>query len=137
MNDPQQPVAIVTGASRGIGHRIAEHLQAKGFDVLSSSRQSLENRPDGWTHVAADLGTPEGLEQLLDHPLATRASVLVNNVGQIRAVGGLAAEVGTEVRATFDTNVFGPLECCRRIATLMAEADFGRGLSAIALAKGS
>ena len=125
MDRAQQRVAIVTGASRGIGLGIAEHLRAQGLHVLTSSRQPIEDRGERWTHIAADLGTPDGVAALLDHPLATEATVLVNNVGQIRAVGGLAAEVSSEVRATFETNVFGPLECCHRIAPQMAAVGGG------------
>lgn len=125
MDDTQEQVAIITGASRGIGLGIAEHLHAQGHHVLTSSRQPIDDRGERWTHVAADLGTPDGLAKLLDHPLVADATVLINNVGQIRAVGGLAAEVDSEVRATFDTNVFGPLSCCHRLAPQMASAGGG------------
>jgi 3-oxoacyl-[acyl-carrier protein] reductase len=118
-------VAIVTGASRGIGRGIARHLHEAGYEVLTSSRSMVDVPEERWTHVAADLGTSDGLEALLGHPTAARATVLVNNVGQIRAVGGLAAENSDDVRATFDTNVFGPLECCRRVAPAMATAGGG------------
>lgn len=125
MDNSKPGVAIVTGASRGIGLGIAEHLHDQGFHVLSSSRSTIDDRGERWTHVAADLGTEAGLSTLLDHPLAAETTVLVNNVGQIRAVGGLSAEIGAEVRATFATNVFGPLECCHRVAPRMAAAGGG------------
>lgn len=118
-------VAIVTGASRGIGLGIATHLHESGYEVLTSSRSDIDLPSSRWSHVAADLGTQEGLDSLLSHPTAAKATLLVNNVGQIRAFGGLAAETGDDVRATFNTNVFGPLECCRRVAPTMAEAGGG------------
>ncbi len=121
----QTGVAIVTGASRGIGLGVAERLHDAGYRVLTCSREATEDRGDRWTHLAADLGEPDGLDLLLDHPMAAEATVFVNNVGQIRAVGGLGAEVGEDVRATFDTNFFGPLECCRRVAPTMAAAGGG------------
>jgi 3-oxoacyl-[acyl-carrier protein] reductase len=125
MNEPKTRVAIVTGASRGIGLAVAEHLHDRGHQVLTCSRNPVDDRGDRWTHLALDLGSSAGLAQLLDHPLAAKATVLVNNVGQIRAVGGLAAEGEDEVRATFETNVFGPLECCRRVAPQMTAAGGG------------
>lgn len=121
----RQLVAVVTGASRGIGLGVAERFHQQGYQVLTCSREAVPDRSEGWTHLAADLGQPDGLEQLLDHPMTAKASVLVNNVGQIRAVGGLAAEDGDAVRATFDTNFFGPLETCRRVAPSMADAGGG------------
>jgi NAD(P)-dependent dehydrogenase (short-subunit alcohol dehydrogenase family) len=121
----ERPIAIITGASRGIGLAIAEHLHATDHHVLTASRQPIEDRGERWTHVAVDLGTSDGLAELLDQPLAEEAAVLVNNVGQIRAVGGLAAELEDDVRSTFETNVFGPLECCRRVAPQMAARGGG------------
>lgn len=124
-NERGHKVAVVTGGSRGIGLGVAQHFHSLGYQVLTSSRQALAGPDDRWTHVAADLATPDGLETLLSHPLVAEATVLVNNVGQIRSVGGLSAEAGDQVRATFDTNVFGPLECCRRIGPRMAAAGGG------------
>jgi NAD(P)-dependent dehydrogenase (short-subunit alcohol dehydrogenase family) len=125
MSSHPDHVAIITGASRGIGLGIAEHLHAQGHRVLTSSRSDIGDRGDRWIHVAADLGTSAGIAALLDHPLASQATLLVNNVGQIKAVGGIGAETEADVRATFETNVFGPVECCRRIAPQMAAAGGG------------
>lgn len=123
--ESSKPTAVVTGASRGIGLGVAEHLHRRGYQVLTCSRQAVSDRADGWTHLAVDLADPDGLQQLLDHPMTAAASVLVNNVGQIQAVGGLAAEEPDSVRGTFDTNFFGPLETCRRVAPHMADAGGG------------
>jgi 3-oxoacyl-[acyl-carrier protein] reductase len=120
-----QPTAVVTGASRGIGLGIAQHFHQQGYRVLTCSRQAMVDRGEGWTHLAVDLGQPDGLDQLLDHPMTAAASVLVNNIGQIQAVGGLAAEEPESVRGTFDTNFFGPLEACRKVAPVMADAGGG------------
>lgn len=125
MTNTADQVAIITGASRGIGLGVAEHLHGRGHTVLTCSRSPIEDRGERWTHLAVDLGAEAGVAELLDHPLVPEATVLVNNVGQIRAVGGLTAEVGDEVRATFETNVFGPLECCRRVSATMAAAGGG------------
>lgn len=125
MNDKLRKVALITGASRGIGLGVAEHFHGIGYQLLTCSRQQTEERDANWTHLAADLSSTEGLDRFLSHPLAAQASVLVNNIGQIRAVGGLSAEIGSEVRATFDTNFFGPLECCRRVAPSMVAAGGG------------
>lgn len=125
MSTAERKVAIVTGASRGIGLGIAQHLHAQGHHVLTSSRNPMTTPDDLWTHLAVDLGDIPGIDELLDHPLAAEASILVNNVGQIAAVGGLNAEEPALARSTFETNLFGPLECCRRLAPQMAAAGGG------------
>lgn len=104
---------------------MAEALHIDGFELLTASRSAVDVPAERWTHVVADLGTSDGLEALLGHPLAGRASVLVNNVGHIQAVGGVAAESTDAVRATFDTNVFGPIEACRRLAPKIAAQGAG------------
>lgn len=125
MNATNANVAIITGASRGIGLGIAKHLHAAGHTVLTSSRQPTDVVDEKWAHVAADLGTADGVAALLDHPLAGQATTLINNVGGINAVGGVEAELQDNVAKTFATNVFGPIECARHLAPQMAAAGGG------------
>ena len=91
--------AIVTGASRGIGRAIAEMLGAEGYDLTITARrpESLaqtadELRARGFAveHVAANLSSPEAVEQIVDAHRARfgRLDVLVNNAGI--GIAGLA-----------------------------------------------
>jgi NAD(P)-dependent dehydrogenase (short-subunit alcohol dehydrogenase family) len=83
-------VALVTGASRGIGLGIAEALAEAGARLFVSSRsaapQALERlgRYGGEvTHVAADMADPEAPAQLVEAVAAQagRLDILVNNAG--------------------------------------------------------
>jgi NAD(P)-dependent dehydrogenase (short-subunit alcohol dehydrogenase family) len=44
---PEDRVAVVTGASSGIGEAVARDLVAAGFHVYGASRRALENTPSG------------------------------------------------------------------------------------------
>jgi 3-oxoacyl-[acyl-carrier protein] reductase len=73
-------VAVVTGASEGIGLETARLLAAEGATVVTASR-----RPDGpgALHVAADLSRPGGPERVIQSAIDShgRVDILVNNVG--------------------------------------------------------
>ncbi len=80
-------VAVVTGASKGIGLSIVRGLVSEGALVVAGARsiQNLENLP-GVTPVSVDLSTAEGPAQLVERAVALhgKLDVLVNNVGAVR-----------------------------------------------------
>ena len=88
-----QPVAVVTGASRGIGNAIAAALAADGYAVVAAGSSAQEAvaanleqiarhaRP--WTYLQADVSTPAGRERIVAGAMERfgRIDVLVNNAG--------------------------------------------------------
>lgn len=118
-------IALVTGASFGIGRAIAAELLALGADVLlvardgahlDAARGELEDEFPGRTvHAfAADLADGEQRRELFDwiEDLGGGLNVLVNNVGtnQTRPAMDYAED---EWRALFETNLFSAWELCR------------------------
>jgi NAD(P)-dependent dehydrogenase (short-subunit alcohol dehydrogenase family) len=84
-------VAIVTGASKGIGLAITRALSAEGAHVVAGARQFEQDdvQPDARARVrrvALDLSTPDGPAQLVQHAVSTFGGldIVVNNVGGVR-----------------------------------------------------
>lgn len=118
-------LALVTGASAGIGRAIAAELAGLGAQVLMVARDAAtlhaardelaEEHPGTALHaLAADMADAEGRDAVFDwiEDRGEGLSILVNNVGgnQRRAAIDYAEE---EWRALFETNVFSAFELAR------------------------
>ena len=74
-------LAVVTGASRGIGRAIAERLVADGVQVHGTSTRADGKLPDGCTHHQARFEDPASLEAFAGTVEKLAPHILVNNVG--------------------------------------------------------
>jgi NAD(P)-dependent dehydrogenase (short-subunit alcohol dehydrogenase family) len=120
-------VAVVTGASRGIGRAVAIDLARAGFDVIATMRD-----PEAGKGLVDEVGETAGsiTAQHLDvnEPasidLPDDLRVLVNNAGIERDYLPLEHTPMEHWRDVFDTNVFGLVEVTRR-AILLLRANGG------------
>ena len=89
MNKTNPGVALVTGASSGIGYATAKALQSEGFRVFGTSRRAATESSDGLTMLACDVTDDKSVAKLVDRVLAEagRIDLLVNNAG-IGLLGG-------------------------------------------------
>lgn len=121
-------VALVTGASRGLGRAVALELAARGFQVVATMRDpapgadlpDLAGASGGRLRVAAldvdrpaTIAIPEGLR------------VLVNNAGVECATLPAEAQPLEDWRRVFETNVFGLAEVTRRAIPALRAAGGG------------
>ncbi len=129
-------VAIVTGASRGIGRVIALSLAAQGAKVVASARNSealdgltTEIKAQGGEAVAVvgDVALDADANNLISQAVATygKIDILVNNAGITR--DGLLLRMKSEDwDAVLDTNLKGAFLCTRAVAKVMSKQRSGR-----------
>jgi NAD(P)-dependent dehydrogenase (short-subunit alcohol dehydrogenase family) len=123
-----QPVALVTGASAGIGEAAAHALVGAGFTVYGTSRRAAAGeKRDGVVFLPLDVTDDGSVAAVVREVLARsgRIDVLVNNAGV--GIAGAAEESSIEqARALFETNVFGSIRMTRAVLPHMREQGGGR-----------
>jgi len=122
-------VAVVTGASKGIGLAITRALAAEGAIVVAGARTiaSLEGL-ERVTGVAIDLATPDGPARLVRRTLDDhgRIDVLVNNVGAIRLrLDGFLGTSDAEFEWSMQLNFFAALRAIRAALVPMVARGAG------------
>jgi|SRR5271154_70294 len=110
-------VAVVTGASKGIGMAVVRELAAEGVKVVAGARhvEALEGI-EGVSAVAVDLADPDGPGRLVGHAVGElgRVDVLVNNVGAAHVrVDGFLSLTDAEFEASLQLNFFSALRATR------------------------
>jgi NAD(P)-dependent dehydrogenase (short-subunit alcohol dehydrogenase family) len=114
-----QRVALITGASSGIGRACASRLAENGFRVYGTSR----NPPAGAStftmlpmDVTDDVSVQRAVKTILERD--GRLDVLVNNAG-IAIAGPLESTSIDEAMRQLDVNLFGALRTCRAVLPAM------------------
>jgi short-subunit dehydrogenase len=127
MNKTDPLVAVVTGASSGIGHATAKALHNAGYRVFGTSRHAAAGRSDGATMLACDVTDDASVAKLVDEVLATagRIDLLVNNAG-VGLFGAAEESSIVQAQALFEVNVFGVLRLTNAVLPAMRRQKSGR-----------
>lgn len=125
-------IALVTGASRGIGAAIARALSARGHHVLIHYHRSAAAAQQlaaalGGTSYCADMGDLSQVDHMTQEILSAHGGVdiLVNNAGI--ALEGLYQQISdADARRLFAVNVEGPMHCTKKLLPAMIAKHYGR-----------
>jgi NAD(P)-dependent dehydrogenase (short-subunit alcohol dehydrogenase family) len=116
-----RPVALVTGASSGIGKVAAHALVDAGFDVVGTSRNAgVNTQRDGVTFLDLDVTSDDSVANVVERVMRQygRLNVVVNNAG-VGASGAAEENSVAQVRNLFDINVFGVIRVTKAVLPLM------------------
>jgi NAD(P)-dependent dehydrogenase (short-subunit alcohol dehydrogenase family) len=123
----QRPVAIVTGATTGIGAATARALHAAGYQVFGTYRKLPTTNIPGVDYAACDVTSDESVGTAVRevHAKAGRIDLLVNNAG-VGLVGAAEESSLEQARSIFDVNLFGVIRMTNAVLPLMRQQRSGR-----------
>jgi NAD(P)-dependent dehydrogenase (short-subunit alcohol dehydrogenase family) len=119
-------VALVTGASRGIGLAVSDELRAAGAHVVRLARSLEDASGDRLTDVRCDVGRAEDVDRAIGRVVAELGvpNIVVNNAG-IFMIKPLADTTPGDFTATLATNLTGPYLVARALVPRMVARGSG------------
>ena len=119
-------IAVVTGASQGIGEAIAGRLTEDGWRVFNLDRSAPDNTDNPSTWIETDLANPAAIATAFEIVAAEGPILgLVNNAG-LGIMTELEETTIEDFDLTVDVNMKAPMLCTQAALPGMKEAGFGR-----------
>jgi uncharacterized protein len=128
-----RPLALVTGASTGIGYELAVQSAKNGFDLIiaadepaiNEAARQIQSLGSSVVPVQADLATLAGVDQLLDAVGTRPVDALLANAG--RGLGkGFLDQNFDDILHVINTNITGTVYLAHQIAKTMRARRSGR-----------
>lgn len=124
-------VALVTGGQRGLGRAVVEELLARGAGkVYATARDPRPEHDPRIVPLALEVTDEDSTASVVRQ--AGDVSILVNNAGVSRRTSILTSPM-EDIRAEFETNVFGLLHVARAFAPVLAENSPGVMLNVLSV----
>ena len=129
-------VALITGASAGIGQATARALAKEGAQLVLTARREerlqqlvaeVESLGSRAIHVAGDASTEDTAREVMSRAMSTfgRIDILFNNAGSFAALGALWEVDPDQWWNDVTVNVLGSMLCCRAVLPHMIERNSG------------
>ena len=124
----ERKIALVTGASSGIGEATAERLANAGYTVYGTSRRGTSVGTRSFHMLPLDVTSDASVEAAVGEVirLEGRIDLLVNNAGFGVAPGGAEESSIEQARSIFETNFFGLIRMTRAVVPHMRRLRKGR-----------
>ena len=121
-------VALVTGASSGIGEATAGRLAAAGYKVYGTSRRGAKAGERSFEMLSLDVTNDESVEAAVREVIRAngRIDVLVKNAGFSVAPAAAGESSMEQTRSIFETNFFGLVRMTRAVLPQMRKQGSGR-----------
>ena len=128
MNKNDRGVALVTGASSGIGEATAKRLVKAGYKVYGTSRRGSQAGQRSYEMLALDVTSDESVDAAISELMRRegRIDLLVNNAGFSVAPAGAEEVSITQAKSIFDTNFYGIVRMTRAVVPYMRRQGSGR-----------
>ncbi|MFC4764633.1 oxidoreductase [Dyella koreensis] len=124
----QKSIALVTGASSGIGKATAERLTIAGYTVYGTSRRGAQANPQPFAMLPLDVTRDESVDATVKEVIRLEGHIdlLVNNAGFGVAPAGAEESSIEQAQAIFNTNFFGMVRMTRAVVPHMRRQGGGR-----------
>jgi NAD(P)-dependent dehydrogenase (short-subunit alcohol dehydrogenase family) len=121
-------IALVTGASSGIGEATAERLAKAGYKVYGTSRRGAQAGKRSFEMLPLDVTSDESVEAAVSEVVRRDGCIdlLVNNAGFGVAPAGAEESSLDQARSIFETNFFGLIRMTRAVVPHMRRQGNGR-----------
>ncbi|MEX0968088.1 MAG: SDR family oxidoreductase [Bacteroidia bacterium] len=118
---------LITGTSKGIGHKLAEYYLARGQRVIGCSRSETILEHPEYSHFQADVSQEKDVKDIFASLKreGTRLDVLINNAG-IASMNHIATTPVETFRKIIETNLTGTFLFSREAARMMMKNKNGR-----------
>lgn len=119
-------VVLITGASSGIGKKIASYLSDKGMIVYGTSRKQRLSDENSYEMIPLDVTNSTLIAKAINYVIEVegRIDVLINNAG-VGITGPIEETPLEEIKSNFDTNFYGLIEVTKAVLPQMRQQKSG------------